>query len=341
MACRILVIGDPHFKAAELSMSKRMADEIIRIAALTLPDIIVCLGDTLDRHETIHTEALKLAVEWIHELSTIAPFYLLIGNHDRPNNSDFLSDKHPFTSLKWCDNIVVVDRVITHTRGKDNFFFVPYVPPGRLIEALETNKDWSSDKKWTAGFSHQEIYGTRMGNIISENGDKWPLSWPLLINGHIHDRNIPQPNVISIGTPRQHAFDESPDKALSLFTFTQDGMTEERIKLKLPSKITYHLNYHQYINFKLPVDDNHTKIIITGNAAEIAGAMKLPKTTTLRRKGVKVSSKICVEIKEKSTLISTKTFHQRLQSILAQEDYHVRDAYNSIFKTPSRLHDVN
>lgn len=65
---RILVIGDPHFKVQDLKGSRLMADEIVRIAKETNPDLIVDLGDTLDRFELSHTEPLTMATEWLGQL---------------------------------------------------------------------------------------------------------------------------------------------------------------------------------------------------------------------------------------------------------------------------------
>lgn len=293
-----LVIGDPHFKVTEMAASEEMGKEIIRISKERKPDFIVCLGDTLDRHESIHTEPLTAAIEWLGQLKEIAPLYLLIGNHDRINNSDFLSSKHPFVALKWWQGLTVVDKVIIDTIGGCNFFFVPYVPPGRLLEALETHPDWSPDgTSWSAGFTHQEIYGIKMGTIISEKGDHWPLDWPILINGHIHDRDVPQENVISVGTPRQHAFGEDPNKTLSLFTFRKEGSIdpsfhEERIPLNLPKKIIIRLTTQEFMDFQVPEECiDYLKLEIYGTSAELQGIMKLDKIKKLRKAGIKIVSK--------------------------------------------------
>ncbi len=287
---RFLVIGDPHFKTNEMVQSIRMAEAIVQIAAEAKPDFIVCLGDTLDRHETIHVEPLTQAIKWLSQLKDIAPVFLLIGNHDRPNNSDFLSDKHPFSGLDQWKNLIVVDKVITRSYGEFNFFFVPYVPPGRFQEALETNPDWSLKKKWTAGFSHQEFYGIEVAKgIFSDKGDRWPVDGPLLINGHIHDRSIPQANIISIGTPRQHDFDESFDKAISLFTFTADAYKEVRIPLPLPRKLIVRLTTQEFYTYELPsplVD--YIKIEISGTRAELVTIRKLDKIKQFRKAGVKI-----------------------------------------------------
>lgn len=346
--CRCLVIGDPHFKVTEMMASQEMASAIVKIAQELNPDFIVCLGDTLDRHETIHTDPLTAAVEWLRQLCTIAKTYLLIGNHDRPNNSDFLSDKHPFVALKWWGNqLVVVDKVVVACERGYPFFFVPYVPPGKFQEALATNPEWSlegyKEMPWKAGFSHQEFYGIKLsGDIFSEKGDSWPLDYPLLINGHIHDRDIPQPNIISVGTPRQHRFGESFNKGISLFIFTPEGWSEEIFALPIPKKIVELLTANQFYYWEIPeglVDQ--LKLEISGTRAEIIALRKLDKFNQAQDRGIKIVTHD-IEAgnrnrKEKPTPLppdqwQQSTFRQRL-ALRAREEAIVEQVYRRLFTT--------
>lgn len=352
LAC--LVIGDPHFKVNDMVASVAMADAIIEVAKQRKPQFIVCLGDTLDRHETIHVKPLVAATDWLIKLGKIADVYLLIGNHDRPNNSDFLSDDHPFYALKHINpdntNVCVIDKAeiisipIYGTGIRHNFFFVPYVPPGRFEEALKTNKDWDPKANWTAGFTHQEFYGIEMAKgIFSDKGDQWPVDGPLIINGHIHDRSVPQPNIISIGTPRQHDFDESPDKAISLFTFEYDDngkstYEEQRIPLPLPKKIIIKLTVSEFLDYQQPSPLNdYIKIEIHGNKAELMSLRKVDKIKKIRALGIKIVTRD-TEAGQKRNLptplpASTwqkTSFRDRL-SYRAQEDLEVQKVYYKIF----------
>ena len=344
---RCLVIGDPHFKITEMIASCEMGDAIVKIANLEKPDFIVCLGDTLDRHETIHSNPLTAATKWLAELTKIAKVYLLIGNHDRPNNSDFLSDEHPFVAIKWWsqDKICVVDKVVIDLIHDMPFFFVPYVPPGRFEEALQTHPDWNptgyNRKRWAAGFTHQEFYGIEMApSIFSEKGDRWPPNYPLLINGHIHDRSVPQENIISIGTPRQHAFDESFDKNLSLFTFHPEVSyySEEKIPLPLPKKIIQHLTVQEFLLWEPPSPLlDHLKLEIHGNRAEIASLRKLDKLKKLRQLGIKVVTRDIEagQKKDKDLPLPAKqwqqtSFRDRL-ALRAKGDPEVDKVYQRLF----------
>lgn len=142
MGFRVLAIGDPHFKERNVEQTAGMVNAIVKIAETRRPDLIVCLGDVLDRHARLHTDPLCDAIEFFRRLKAIAPLRIIIGNHDRRNNSDFMTDRHPFTAIKdeWAGTMVA-DQVIDETLDGHHFVYVPYVPNGRFIEALQLGID--------------------------------------------------------------------------------------------------------------------------------------------------------------------------------------------------------
>src|SRR5438067_639302 len=137
MTITCLTIGDPHFKVDNAIETDEMSRKIISLAHKEPPDFIVVLGDVLDRHENIHVDPLERSTLFLEQLSLIAPLYVIIGNHDRPNNSIFLTSQHPFNSFKRWPQTTIVDKVVTATIKGRQFCFVPYVPPGRFMEALK------------------------------------------------------------------------------------------------------------------------------------------------------------------------------------------------------------
>ena len=58
----------------------------------TRPPLVVVLGDVLDTHIKIDQVPAKLAVEWLGKIARLSRLVLLIGNHDRVNDEDFLTD---------------------------------------------------------------------------------------------------------------------------------------------------------------------------------------------------------------------------------------------------------
>jgi hypothetical protein len=292
----VLIIGDPHFKVSNVKdtdlMCSAILDQIQQQLLLLqqVPDFIVVLGDTLDRHETIHVTPWCRSINFLSKLMAIAPIYLLIGNHDLKNNRQFLSPEHPFSALKlWGPRMTVVDTVISTTINELPFVFVPYVPPGRFQEALSTlgSDIW---KQATCIFAHQEFKGAQMGAIQSEEGDLWPLEYPLIVSGHIHDYQRLQPNIWYIGTPIQQTFGDQDRKTISYIKFDSDGINETRIDLGVPRKQIVHLEIDD-VNQYIPEPNCEIKFVIEGFAGELKAIMKHPNVEIWKRAGYKISYK--------------------------------------------------
>lgn len=286
----VLAIGDPHFKVSNVKETDEMSRALVELAEEIKPDFIVNLGDTLHRHETIHISPLMRAEKMMQDLSKISKCFLIVGNHDRPNNSNYMTDEHPFNALKKWDNIVVVDKVCRFSHNSLNFVFVPYVPPGTFKMALD--QYGISLDEITCIFAHQEFYGAKMGAIESKCGDVWCLKSPLVVSGHIHDYDQLQPNIIYTGTPMQHAFGDRSDKTVSIFRFYPNGKwTEERKDLGLIKREIVYLKYNQIEAF-VPNPRKLTKIVIKGDNSEIKTILKSNKIRELKKKGIHISYKI-------------------------------------------------
>ena len=286
----ILIIGDPHFKVSNVKDTDLMCTAILDQTRQRAPDLIVVLGDTLDRHETIHVTPLCRSVSFLSKLMDLAPVYLLIGNHDLKNNRQFLSQEHPFTALKfWGPRMTVVDTVVSTSINNLTFIFVPYTPPGRFQEALATlgSDHW---KQATCIFAHQEFKGAQMGPIISAEGDLWPLEYPLVISGHIHDYQRLQPNIWYIGTSIQQTFGDQDRKTISWVHFDSTGIEEERIDLGIPRKQIVHLEVDAVDRY-IPEPNCEIKFIIEGFDGELKAVMKHPNVEVWKRAGYKISYK--------------------------------------------------
>ena len=298
---RILTIGDIHFKTTNVKETQDMCDKILLLISKEHVDLIVVMGDTLDRHENIHVVPFTQSIKFIEQLSKLKKTYLLIGNHDRPNNADFLSDYHPFNGLKDKDNLIVVDKVVLDQIQGFNILSVPYVFPGRFMEAINTNKNISNKniniKDIDIVFAHQEFFATKMGAVLSMIGDKWPLDYPFVISGHIHDYCRPQANIVYVGTPMQHAFGDDPNKTVSIWTVEKGKIPEERrIDLGLIKRIQFELTCPE-VNGWLPPDNSLVKLTIKGTSSEIKAIMKLDHLKVLNKKGVKIVYNTLDEIK--------------------------------------------
>ena len=244
----ILLIGDPHFKISNKLETDQLFEETKKYLDqnnVDLIDFIVVLGDILDTHEKVHVQPLCRSIHFIKMLASYKKTFILIGNHDRINNNVFMTDEHPFTSLKKSnENIVIVDKTLTF----GNFMFVPYVPNGRFHESL--TEGWE-DK--IAIFAHQEFKGCKMGSIISEDGDVWGEDNPPVFSGHIHDYQVPQKNILYTGTPFQHSFGDSHNKGIFLLKISKKGPLDlERIKLNIIRKKIMYMNISEFEDFEPP-----------------------------------------------------------------------------------------
>lgn len=332
---KILAIGDPHFKVSNVKDTAALHTESLTKVSRESPDFVVVLGDTLDRFENIHSSPLSRAVAWLSDLQKLTKVFLLLGNHDLKNNKQFCSEEHPFTALKNWPNLTVVDKPISTTIKGKIFSFVPYVEPGRFIEALDLLGDvWKSS---TCIFGHQEFYGCHMGAMHSTDGDKWSVTLPMVITGHIHDYQILQDNIVYTGTPLQHGYGDRSDKTITLLDIAEDGtIKHSRVYLNIPRKLIIHLHCSQVSTYEIK-DSGDLKFVITGTAGEIKAIMKLPQISTWKELGYKVVFKN-TPINPVNILI-TPTDHkpQKFAEILHKrigEDMNCKQLFDEIFASP-------
>lgn len=325
-----LAIGDPHFKTSNITECKQMIINTCNLIAEKTPDFVVCLGDILHTHEKIHIEALCVATNFIEEIAKLVPIYVIIGNHDRCNNSDFLTDKHAFNGLKNKPNIEIIDTTKEYHIKGDRFVMVPYVEPGRFMEAL--NKIDNPIVGTRCIFAHQEFLGAKLGPRFSEDGDPWPLNNPLIISGHIHDYDMLQRNIIYVGTPMQHAFGDTADKTVSLFTLKELDYVEERLDLGLIKRKIIYMKISELNDAWTPPDNCLVKLVLKGSESELKTAAKHPKITQLRSNGIKVDTKL--DTKRTSSPLADPTPHKNFLEVLyervSQEPSTV-EAYTEIF----------
>jgi DNA repair exonuclease SbcCD nuclease subunit len=399
-ALTFMTIGDPHFKVSNVVETNLMHEQLDRFLKETPLDMIVVLGDTLDTHERLHLMVLSRAIAFIRMLLTHAPVYLLIGNHDRINNSDFLSDVHPFVGMND-EGLVVVSHVETATIKGRKLVFVPYVPPGQFEAALKTATSWSSrgegseaTRATTGGrgehegcsetggvrgakrhesqpeggvkredqagtipasgeqhtqvqtgddvipiditqasliFAHQEFRGCQMGAIVSEIGDPWPLDYPTVISGHIHNYHVPQPNIIYTGTPLQHAFGDTEDKRILVFEHRREPVAQpvahqctdgylvmRSLVLDVDRKVIVRKTIAELDSFS-PPPGCQVKLVITGTSEEIRAIktrkLSYPKTKIFYHVIENTEREIVARVSEKDL-----SFEEVLLSLLDQNE---------------------
>lgn len=308
---KLITIGDPHFRNKYIKVIDQFVQQTLDLIKAISPDFVIVMGDTLDSHEIGSIICQSRAVKWFQAMSKLSKVVVLIGNHDRQNNSDFQTDIHFFNGLKEHKNIWIVDKAmgldVVVGNAKHRFVFVPYVPPQRFQDALDTLDIKINEKVPTVIFAHQEFKGSKMGAIISEHGDEWPLHYPLVVSGHLHECQSPQENIFYPGTPYQITYSESADKGVYLLTFKEDTLPKnsltlngnipakpeiKRIKLNLRIKSSITISPEELKTLTLPTDNIDLRIVITGKQESVeaikytqryAEFKKLPHVTILLR----------------------------------------------------------
>ena len=363
---KVLVIGDPHFKADNALETDLMTLKLVELVLQHQPDFTVVLGDTLHTHDLVRLDPLCRATDFFRKLRDVNNhLYVLIGNHDRPNNACYLTSDHPFNSLKEWEKTTVVDRVQTATHlvrsvgKKVAFTFAPYVPVGRFAEALLTaglSPDPTIDtaiiplKQMSGVFAHQEFQWAKMGAIVSEHGDPWPIGAPLCVSGHVHDYDELSSNLVYSGTPIQHGYADKPDKTVSLLHFKLGASTDptselvqlelqrhERVSLGIPPKIHIRLTPEQLAVYT-PPNNAHVKITVEGDPDVIRQVLALDHVKSLSRThGIKIvildtrRSGDTKGLESGSQTRGSISFRLRLQNALSLEPAEVQSEFIRLF----------
>lgn len=286
---KIIAIGDPHFRVDNIPEVDMFIQKMEALAKAESPDIIIILGDVLHTHERIHTIPLNKAYEFIQKMSLIAETYVLVGNHDYIQNQQFLTENHWMNGMKSWENVCIVDEVVHASKNNFNFVLCPYVPNGRFEEALQTLQgfDW---RQSDCIFAHQEFYGCKMGAIVSVEGDKWDLTLPDVVSGHIHSRQKIQENIYYTGSALQHAFGESDKNIIAILTFHTPGerFVVEEHDLCLPRKKIMYLDIERVDAFEVPQTEDDIKLTLKGSFEEFKAFKKTEKYKDLTSKGMTV-----------------------------------------------------
>lgn len=278
---RVLFIGDVHIKHNNIQEIRVLTDAISKQTKI---DFVVIAGDVLHTHEKIDSQLMNEAFAMIKTTRLVAKTFVLVGNHDFINNQQFLTDCHWMNGMKEWNNVVIVDEPILW----NNFVFCPFVSPGRFVEALDRISDW---KNAFAVFAHQEIKGCKLGAFNSVNGDVWEPEFPMLISGHIHERQTVGSNVLYPGSVLTHAFGSDQDfQGFSIFSFSRKVPTEQRIELNLASKKVLRIKVGDKIKSRDLCREN--KFVVSGTRLEIRKFKKSHQCQLMKEANVKIAFKI-------------------------------------------------
>ncbi len=319
MSETVLFIGDVHIKFSNLNDLDKLESKMLQMKDISF---IVVAGDILDTHEKIHTQLMNRAYQLLKNLRTVAPVYVLVGNHDYINNQQFLTDNHWMNGMKEWDRICVVDYPLRLEGSSGQAFaLVPYVPPGRFVEALD-EINW---KDCACVFAHQEVKNCKMGCIKSMDGDVWDAEWPMLVSGHIHERQNVGDNVLYPGSVLNHAFG-SDNQGISELKFIDNVMSEKRVDIGLEKKNIIYEDVTKVEDIPKEKLVVHNKLCLSGEPKNIKAFKKTKEYTDLKKKGIKVSFKVIASEEDRDVMANTtKTmvpFSVILNGLIANERDH-------------------
>lgn len=241
---RILIWGDPHYKRDNVESMVKLGQFILNVVISQKPDLFVCLGDVMDTHERCYMDPYTAAFDFFTELTKHVKVVTLVGNHDRENNQDFMTNKHFLRGFPG----QVVDMAVIDSHDP-RIMYVPYVPPGRFNEAI--SHTWHPGVK--VCFAHQEFRGAQDNFHVSEIAEEADPRM-LIFSGHYHRYQV-MGNLIYVGTV-QHRFGDCADNALIMYDINAN--TYERIPIVgLKKKVTVDFTIDDIPQIEQYLAENH------------------------------------------------------------------------------------
>lgn len=309
----ILIIGDPHFKEENKRETDQLVDDCICVIKNQNPDFAVILGDVYEDGEYVYYGCILRVYEMIMQFSRLIPIYILIGNHDRPNNRVYLTNEHPFNEYKNLHNVTIIDRCFTMEWREKKICMMPYVPNGMFHKACEDCG--ISIKDFDLFFSHQEFKGCSINLLTKSECDEWKSEYPMNVSGHIHKKEMLGNNLFYPGTPFQHKFGDDEDKGIYLM---DSNFNFQKIEIRIPKKAHLKLKHTELDSVE--IDPNYDlKVTITG---PIDIVRDLLKRSDLKEKfrNAKIQFKDNTKIrKAKKDVVINTPFEVRLKNYLNDE----------------------
>ena len=310
----ICIIGDPHFKKTNKKETDILVEDAINLVRERKPDFTVILGDVYDEAEYVYYGCILRVTRFIMELKALVPVYILVGNHDRPNNRVYLTDEHPFGDYKEIEGVTIIERCHTmEWRGK-KICMMPYVQNNLFHRACQDCNINIMD--YDLFFCHQEFRYCDTNLITGSECDEWNPKYPFNISGHIHKKQLIGHNLFYPGTPYQVNFNEDTDKGIYLM---DENIEFEQFELRIPKKIEIKID-HRDIDSLLDVDQTSSlKITISGPREEIKKILDRSEykeklaNATIHYKDTSKTRKL------KSELILNTPFEDRLKQLLKNE----------------------
>jgi len=227
------------------------------------PDIITFLGDLCHQKGNISASQIKLIFDFLKEISTIAPLYLILGNHDcNLCNPDELDPLTPIIENLKDYNITYLKKSgIYSIKENPNFNFVVF----SLLDGDWTQKEHINKNSINIGLYHGLINSAYLENGLMIDGS-YELKYFMdkvdyLMLGDIHQQQFlnKEKTAAYPGSVLQQNYSESLEKGYLLWSITsKDEFSVDFIEIPCPCPF-----YTLKLNDDLLIDD---KMIIQPNS---------------------------------------------------------------------------
>lgn len=283
---RVMFLGDPHLRINKFSLATQFLTWVNKFIEEQKPDLVVNLGDSLDTHAVIRSEAINELMSHIYRVIDLGiPYVYVTGNHDYYSPKD--SKYHALLPFK---NRIANLHVVDVPQDLFGMTFVPYLANGNDFPK----------KTQPICIAHQTFLGADYGPVNALEGvDAESIEAEIIISGHIHKKhNLGK--VVYVGSPySQDASDVNQIKGISIFdtdtfefSFTQTPLpTWKACKFTIDGENTAD-GVHAALVVTTVDKANHYMVEITGAKAEVvayvesAKYLKLVKGLSIRLKTV-------------------------------------------------------
>lgn len=265
---KLLLVGDPHAIAAEITDCQKLIDYVLKVANENNVDKTVFLGDIFHTHRVLDLYVLDFWTKSFQRFDS-EKLIVLKGNHDEASSRDENSP-HALNTLK---NIA---KVIDEPYLFNNVLFMPYVHKNdKFIKACQDNLS-------VGLICHQGFNGAKYENgfpiLDGVELDAIPQTW--VRSGHIHSKSQ-WGKLKYVGSSRwRSASDANQEKSLTLLDISDSGAIVAEQEIDLSNVLTplYHLtdteqnpvtnlnNNHKYV-----IDIKGTKDYVNTRKKQLVG----------------------------------------------------------------------
>jgi DNA repair exonuclease SbcCD nuclease subunit len=230
---RALWFTDLHLRPLHEEAGTRLLNVILKTAREQKPDIAICTGDVFHTKNILYGTMLDMFRDFLLELGTICPVYVIPGNHDYCIEYDV----HALQGFKLLPNITVVDRsmkitdkvgIMSYSRQEARFteLFQELGPVEFLfghfdMDGFDLGSGWEEKESWC---DPTKFKGVRK-----------------VFSGHYHKRQRKVVNGVEIlfaGTGATTEFGESDQEKFLTMVDLETGEDTE-----IPTGLTFHKTF--------------------------------------------------------------------------------------------------